>query len=207
MTNELPTVSIKGNPYVLVKDRIAHFNAEYSNGSIITDLVSNRDGQVVMKAVVRPDSDNPGRFFTGFSQAKENDGMVNKTAALENAESSAVGRALAMMGIGVIESIASADEVAKAVSPNATVPHPYLQKAQAMRETRQEGEVACETCGQPATIKTGVSAKTGKPWRGAFCTVDRGHVKWMKAEDEGKPEPAPAKEEEAEGVPPDDAPF
>jgi transcriptional regulator NrdR family protein len=40
--------------------------------------------------------------------------MVNKTAALENAETSAVGRALAMMGIGVIESIASVDEINKA---------------------------------------------------------------------------------------------
>ena len=39
---------------------------------------------------------------------------INITAAMENAETSAVGRALAMMGIWVIDSIASADEMKKA---------------------------------------------------------------------------------------------
>jgi hypothetical protein len=42
--------------------------------------------------------------------------MVNKTSALENAETSAVGRACAFAGIGVIDSIASADEVHKAIN-------------------------------------------------------------------------------------------
>lgn len=115
--NELPTVSIKGNDYVLVKDRILYFNETYPNGAIKSDMVSYTDGQVIVCTKVYPDVSNPERFFTGWSQAKEADGYINKTAALENAESSATGRALAMMGIGVIESIASADEVNKATQP------------------------------------------------------------------------------------------
>lgn len=106
-------IDIKGKEYVLVKDRILYFNEMYPNGSIITERISEGDLEII-KAVVTPDCDKPSRFFTGHSQAKWWDGFINKTACLENAESSAVGRALAMMGIGVIDSIASVDEINKA---------------------------------------------------------------------------------------------
>jgi len=107
-------IDIKGKKYVLVSDRVQYFNETYTNGSILTELVSNPESDmVIVKATVIPDADS-GRHFTGYSQAVIGDGMVNKTAALENAETSAVGRALGFMGIGVIESIASADEMSKA---------------------------------------------------------------------------------------------
>ncbi len=108
-------ISIQGKDYVLVSDRIIFFNEVYSNGSITTDLLSPYDSElVVVKATVTPDISNPDRKYTGYSQAKWGAGFINKTSALENAETSAVGRALAMMGIGVIDSIASVDEVQKA---------------------------------------------------------------------------------------------
>lgn len=106
-------VSIKGKAYVMVSDRVVYFNDEFKNGGIETsyDLLGET---YHFKATVTPDFSTPERKFTGHSQATIGDGMVNKTAAMENAETSAVGRALAMMGIGVIESIASADEMNKA---------------------------------------------------------------------------------------------
>lgn len=120
MTNELPTINIKGKDYVLVKDRILAFNENYPNGSIRTKLISSVDSKmVIVKAVVTPDVKNPTRRFSDYSQAMIGQGAVNMTSALENASTSAVGRALAYMGIGVIESIASADEMNKAT--NATV--------------------------------------------------------------------------------------
>jgi len=107
-------ISLKGKQYVLVSDRILAFNDMYPNGYIQTKIASYKDGKVIVKAKVTPDVTNPTRAFTGYSQADEAVGMVNKTSALENAETSAVGRALAMMGIGVLDSIASADEMRKA---------------------------------------------------------------------------------------------
>lgn len=106
-------INIKGKKYVLVSDRVVYFNNEYPNGSIETTykLVDN---MFIASATVTPDIDKPTRKFTGHSQAIIGDGMVNKTAALENAETSSCGRALAMMGIGVIDSIASVDEINKA---------------------------------------------------------------------------------------------
>lgn len=110
-------IDIKGKKYVLVSDRVLYFNETYTNGSIRTKLLSGSDSElVVMEAKVTPDHDKPERYFTGHSQAKWGDGYINKTSAMENAETSAVGRALALMGIGVIDSIASVDEINKAVT-------------------------------------------------------------------------------------------
>lgn len=107
-------INIKGSEYVLVKDRILAFNTDFPNGSIVTELVSYQNGQMIVKATVTPDTDKPTRFFTGHSQAVEGQGYINKTSALENAETSAAGRALALLGIGVLDSVASFDEMAKA---------------------------------------------------------------------------------------------
>lgn len=106
-------IDIKGKEYVLVKDRVLYFNEVYPNGSITTERLSEWDREII-KAVVYPDCDKPNRFFTGYSQAQRGKGLINQTAALENCESSAVGRALAFLGIGVIDSIASVDEINKA---------------------------------------------------------------------------------------------
>jgi len=112
-------INIKGKKYVLVSDRVIYFNDTYPEGSITTELISHPESDnVIVKATVHPDK-SP-RTFTGYSQAVKGDGMVNKTAALENAETSAVGRALAMMGIGVLDSIASVDEINKAQGSSGT---------------------------------------------------------------------------------------
>ena len=106
-------IDIKGKKYVLVSDRVLYFNETYPNGCIQTVRETIGDMEVI-KAVVCPDCSVPWRVFTGYSQAKWGDWFINKTSALENAETSAVGRALAFMGIWVIDSIASVDEITKA---------------------------------------------------------------------------------------------
>lgn len=106
-------ITIKGKQYVPVAERIIYFNDNYPNGAIYTEYKVNGE-TYEFAAEVHPDVSILGRRFTGHSQATIGDGAVNKTSAMENAETSAVGRALAMMGIGVLESVASADEVNKA---------------------------------------------------------------------------------------------
>lgn len=127
-------IEFKGKKYVLVSDRVIYFNDTYPTGSITTELVSNpEDDTVVVKATIRP-AMGDSRAFTGYSQATWDDGYINKTSALENAETSAVGRALAFMGIGVIESIASIDEINKTTYPTKKVEpkiSPEIAKAKA----------------------------------------------------------------------------
>lgn len=110
---EEKAIDFKGKKYVLVADRVIYFNETYPKGGITTELISPVDSNtIIVKATVKPELD--GRTFTGYSQAVKGQGHINTTSALENAETSAVGRALAFMGIGVIESIASVDEINKA---------------------------------------------------------------------------------------------
>lgn len=106
-------ISIQGKDYVMVKDRIIYFNEHFPNGSIETSYEYVSDIFIVC-AIVRPDVNTPDQIFTGHSQARFEDGGAAATAPLEVAETSAIGRALACMGIGVLDSIASADEMNKA---------------------------------------------------------------------------------------------
>ncbi len=105
---KLPTIDIKGKKYVMVKDRLIAFQELYPKGEIRTDIISNNEKSVVVKATVIVD----GRQFHGHSEAYRSGNMGD--VPVEVAETSAVGRALAMLGIGIIESVASADEMVKA---------------------------------------------------------------------------------------------
>lgn len=107
-------IELKGKKYVCVFARVAAFRSLCPEGTITTDIVSLEDGVVTMKASVL---DETGRLLaTGYAQEKETSSFVNKTSYIENCETSAVGRALGMLGIGVDESMASAEEVANAMS-------------------------------------------------------------------------------------------
>lgn len=113
--NQLPTIDIKWKPYVLVKDRVLYFNDKYPNGSIITERFIEWDMEIV-KATVIPDVSNPDRKFTWYSQAKRWDGYINKSSALENAESSAVWRWLWFLWIWISENFPTVDEMIKATT-------------------------------------------------------------------------------------------
>ena len=67
--------------------------------------------RVVMKAIIY-DSDVP--VATGYAEENRSQGNINKTSAMENAETGAIGRALACYGLGGDE-YASADEVLRAI--------------------------------------------------------------------------------------------
>lgn len=141
-------IQIKGKDYVQVKDRVLYFNEKYPNGCIRTSLVSWENNIITMISKVVPDVENMERYFTGYSQEIVGEGMINKTSALENAETSAVGRSLALMGIGVIDSIASTDEMNKAFNraPDAKVqatPKGNCKDCGADMIMSQRGKVYC----------------------------------------------------------------
>lgn len=89
--------------YVEVKDRIKAFWTKYPAGRVLTTVLS-MDGNdsdqrmVVVQAQLYATSEDTRPFATGLAKEREGTFGANKTAFLENAETSAIGRALANAG-------------------------------------------------------------------------------------------------------------
>ena len=118
-TKKLKTIDIKGKEYVEVNERIKYFRENYPTGQIITEMLSDFDGVCVFKATISVDGVVRA---TGHAYEKENSTFINKTSYIENCETSAVGRALGIFGIGVDTSIASAEEVLNAINNQKETP-------------------------------------------------------------------------------------
>lgn len=110
---QIKTTDVKGKAYAEVNQRIKAFRMLHPNGCIYTEILSLENGVCVMKATV---SDENGHVIgTGTAYENEGSSFINKTSYIENCETSAVGRALGMVGIGVDTSVASYEEVANAI--------------------------------------------------------------------------------------------
>lgn len=105
-------VSIHGKQYRTVAHRIAEFREHHPELTIETQLIAQDDEKVIMKALIL---DGDKLIATGYAEEVRGASNINSTSALENAETSAVGRALAFYGLAGTE-IASADEVASAIT-------------------------------------------------------------------------------------------
>lgn len=105
--SEISTIKLKGKDYCEVKERVIAFRKVYPMGTIETEI-DQTDNYIKAKAIIK---DNEILLATG--NARE---LANKPFALENAETSAVGRALGFCGFGISTSIASLEELRKVES-------------------------------------------------------------------------------------------
>lgn len=101
--------------YITVNERILKFYKLYPTGRIITEIVSWEDGVIVMKAYAYRNQEDKEPSATGHTYEKEGSSYINKTSALENAESSVVGRCLANLGLEIKRGIASKEEMQNAI--------------------------------------------------------------------------------------------
>jgi hypothetical protein len=110
------TTNIKGKEYVEVNERIKYFRLadEYKGWSLSSEVVHLDGDSCVIKATI---ATAEGYIVaTGFAQEDKSSSYINKTSYVENCETSAWGRALANLGIGIDTSIASSNEVSIAIS-------------------------------------------------------------------------------------------
>ena len=126
---EIKTTAIKGKNYAEVNQRIKAFRMLYPNGSISTSIESLENGVVVMKAVVKDEEEHV--LGTGYAYEKESSTFINKTSFIENCETSAVGRALGMLGIGIDTSVASYDEMQNAINQQEDIENSIIDETKA----------------------------------------------------------------------------
>ena len=117
----MSTVGIHGKDYATVPERVKAFRTMCPKGAITTEVIKLDNSEVVIKATV---TDEHGIVLaTGLSQESKEASYINKTSYVENCETSAVGRALGMLGIGC-SNIGSAEEVANAINTQAALQKP-----------------------------------------------------------------------------------
>ena len=104
----MKTINIKGKEYMPVVERVKEAHKLDKDVSFSTEKISENEEWVIFKATVI----FKGKTFTGHSQASKTKGVM-KDVAVEVAETSAIGRALGFANIGLIDGIASADEMRK----------------------------------------------------------------------------------------------
>lgn len=115
-------VTIHGRQYKTVALRVSEFRDKYpieTGWAILTEIIRADDlACVVQASIVNPEG---ATIATGYAEENRSNTGVNSTSALENAETSAIGRALSAAGFGGDE-YASADEVANAVKQQGQKP-------------------------------------------------------------------------------------
>jgi len=134
----MESIKIKGKDYIQVHERVAEFrrNPLYKSLTIETEIVEKNYSEltgdivknekvvgkkttrvldsIIIKCVIRNKDGNI--VSTGYAQEEKTTSFVNETSFVENCETSAVGRALGFLGLGIKDSIASADELVVAIS-------------------------------------------------------------------------------------------
>ena len=113
---ELQTISkinIKGKEYATVASRVGIFRKYFSSYSIITEIITDDEQRVIIKASIL--DENSKIISTGYAEEIRGQGLINTTSAIENAETSAIGRALAAFGL-IGGEYASSFEVENAIN-------------------------------------------------------------------------------------------
>lgn len=98
-------MSRRFNPddYIDVAERIQRFYERHAEGRITTEMVAWNDDGIVFRAAAYRDRTQPvdAPDAVGWAHEVPGQGHVNRTSALENCETSAIGRALANLGFPV----------------------------------------------------------------------------------------------------------
>jgi hypothetical protein len=115
--------------YIPVADRIRLFYERFPGGRIVTKLVTRTDRDVVVMAAVFRNASDTRPAATGWAAEREGDGEINTVACLENTETSAVGRALANLGLTASTNRPSREEMDKANRVRARLRMPLSQDA------------------------------------------------------------------------------
>ena len=99
--------------YAEVAERLPLFWKDCPRGRIITELIVDDGTRIVMRAELYADIADTAPTTTGYAEEIRGSSMVNKTSALENCETSAIGRSLSNYQFQGSKKRASLEEMVK----------------------------------------------------------------------------------------------
>ena len=153
----MKSIKIHGKDYVLVNSRINEFrtNPKYDDYGLQTiktldewfESTNKKTGEIIQdnrvefKCIITNASGKP--ISEATARELKSSSFINQTSHIENCETSAVGRALGFLGIGIDTAIASAEEVQTAVVNQVKDNRTWLNETQlnaTLKGTKEQAE-------------------------------------------------------------------
>ena len=177
--------------YETVEVRLEKFIKDWPDFRVSTELESFAGNKYIVKAYLYKSMADNVAFSTGYAEETVSERGVNSTSALENCETSAIGRALANAGYAAKGKRPSREEMAKVVAPKA--PKPTVAEVQAKPE---EQDYWTTPVGQynkvvdaPVTLEKAmenIAAVMGSGEAQEAPSCKHGHMQWREGEKNGK---------------------
>jgi hypothetical protein len=184
--------------YEPVEVRLEKFIKDYPAFRISTELEVVEATRYIVKAYLFKDASDSLAWATGYAEETVTSRGVNQTSALENCETSAIGRALANAGYAPKGKRPSREEMTKVVA--AKPPKPAVQDLEAAIRKADaepaEQDYWTTPVGQynkvvdaPVTLEKAmenIAAVMGTPEAIEAPSCEHGHMQWREGEKNGK---------------------
>ena len=144
--------------YETVETRLEKFWSKFPNGRTETKLLKFDGGQYIVWSAIYRDIADSVPFATGLAEETVQGRGVNSTSALENAETSSLGRSLANGGFAAKGKRASAEEMSKVERKN--VAQSAIEEAKAKMAQTASTYVPIAKEDDPWTIREAAPAST-----------------------------------------------